>query len=94
MSLNNRAFYILIGTLLKWLNNRNIKPLRGAPHYPMTQGEIERWHHTLKNRNLLSHGTIASCGFTYSMPCRHLTGAVINRLIAFSPLIRFKAQSF
>jgi len=25
----------------------------GAPYHPQTQGKIERWHHTLKNRILL-----------------------------------------
>jgi len=28
---------------------------RGAPHHPMTQGKIERWHQTLKNRILLEN---------------------------------------
>ena len=27
--------------------------VRGAPYHPMTQGKIERWHQTLKNRILL-----------------------------------------
>jgi hypothetical protein len=26
----------------------------GAPYHPQTQGEIERWHQTLKNRVLLN----------------------------------------
>src|SRR5262249_25659091 len=26
--------------------------VRGAPYHPMTQGKIERWHQTLKNRIL------------------------------------------
>ena len=29
--------------------------VRGAPYRPMTQGKIERWHQTLKNRILLEH---------------------------------------
>jgi putative transposase len=28
---------------------------RGAPYHPMTQGKIERWHQTLKNRILLEN---------------------------------------
>ena len=28
---------------------------RGAPYHPMTQGKIERWHLTLKNRILLEN---------------------------------------
>jgi hypothetical protein len=27
----------------------------GAPRHPQTQGKIERWHQTLKNRILLDH---------------------------------------
>src|SRR3712207_5949085 len=29
--------------------------IRGAPRHPQTQGTIERWHQTLKNRILLEH---------------------------------------
>jgi putative transposase len=29
--------------------------VRGAPYHPQTQGKIERWHQTLKNRNLLEN---------------------------------------
>jgi putative transposase len=29
--------------------------IRGAPYHPMTQGKIERWHLTLKNRILLEN---------------------------------------
>ena len=29
--------------------------IRGAPYRPMTQGKIERWHPTLKNRILLEN---------------------------------------
>ena len=29
--------------------------VRGAPYHPMTQGKIERWHQTLKNRILLEY---------------------------------------
>ena len=43
------------GDLAKWLGDRNIKHLRGAPYHPMTQGKIERWHQTLKNRILLEN---------------------------------------
>jgi len=28
---------------------------RGAPYHPQTQGKIERWHQTLKNRILLEN---------------------------------------
>ena len=29
--------------------------IRGAPYHPQTQGKIERWHQTLKNRILLEN---------------------------------------
>ncbi len=29
--------------------------VRGAPHHPQTQGKIERWHQTTKNRVLLAN---------------------------------------
>ena len=29
--------------------------IRGAPRHPQTQGKLERWHQTLKNRILLEH---------------------------------------
>ena len=51
---DNGSSYIA-GDLAKWLNARNIKHLRGAPYHPMTQGKIERWHQTLKNRILLEN---------------------------------------
>ena len=41
--------------LAEWLNARNIGHVRGAPYHPQTQGKIERWHQTLKNRILLEN---------------------------------------
>ncbi|MBL4786289.1 MAG: transposase [Cohaesibacteraceae bacterium] len=29
--------------------------VRGAPHHPQSQGKIERWHQTLKNRIMLEN---------------------------------------
>ena len=51
---DNGSSYIA-GDLATWLADRKIKHLRGAPYHPMTQGKIERWHQTLKNRILLEH---------------------------------------
>src|SRR5437899_10369959 len=51
---DNGSSYIA-GDLAKWLDERKIKHLRGAPYHPMTQGKIERWHQTLKNRILLEN---------------------------------------
>jgi putative transposase len=51
---DNGSSYIA-ADLAKWLGDRKIKHIRGAPYHPMTQGKIERWHQTLKNRILLEN---------------------------------------
>jgi len=43
------------GDLAKWLVAQGIGHVRGAPNHPQTQGKIERWHRTLKNRILLEN---------------------------------------
>ena len=51
---DNGSSYIP-GDLADWLEDHGMKHVRGAPHYPQTQGKIERWHQTLKNRVLLEN---------------------------------------
>ncbi len=41
--------------LADWLQDRDMDHTRGAPCHPQTQGKIERWHQTLKNRILLEN---------------------------------------
>jgi putative transposase len=41
--------------LAEWLDDNGMDHVRGAPHHPQTQGKIERWHQTLKNRILLEN---------------------------------------
>jgi transposase InsO family protein len=41
--------------LAKWMKRHSMAHVRGAPYHPMTQGKIERWHQTLKNRILLEN---------------------------------------
>ena len=41
--------------LAEWLQDKGMKHSRGAPYHPQTQGKIERWHQTLKNRILLEN---------------------------------------
>jgi len=41
--------------LARWLDGQDMDHVRGAPYHPMTQGKIERWHQTLKNRILLEN---------------------------------------
>jgi putative transposase len=51
---DNGSSYIS-ADLAKWLDSQNMNHVRGAPYHPMTQGKIERWHQTLKNRILLEN---------------------------------------
>jgi putative transposase len=51
---DNGSSYIS-GDLADWLAGKGMKHIRGAPNHPQTQGKIERWHQTLKNRILLEH---------------------------------------
>ena len=51
---DNGSSYVA-GDLAKWLGNQGIAHVRGAPNHPMTQGKIERWHQTMKNRVLLEN---------------------------------------
>ena len=51
---DNGASYIS-GDLAEWLDDMKIDYIRGAPYHPQTQGKIERWHQTLKNRILLNN---------------------------------------
>ncbi|MEO3480416.1 MULTISPECIES: IS3 family transposase [Roseobacteraceae] len=51
---DNGASYIS-GELAEWLEDRQMDHIRGAPYHPQTQGKIERWHQTLKNRILLEN---------------------------------------
>jgi len=41
--------------LQDWLKEHELDHTRGKPYHPMTQGKIERWHRSLKNRILLEH---------------------------------------
>lgn len=51
---DNGSSYIA-GELADWLDDRKMAHVRGAPYHPQTQGKIERWHQTLKNRILLEN---------------------------------------
>ena len=51
---DNGSSYIS-GDLADWLEDHAMKHVRGAPYHPQTQGKIERWHQTLKNRVLLEN---------------------------------------
>ena len=51
---DNGSSYIS-ADLADWLDDRSMEHIRGAPYHPQTQGKIERWHQTLKNRILLEN---------------------------------------
>ncbi len=51
---DNGSSYVA-GDLANWLEGKGMDHVRGAPFHPQTQGKIERWHQTMKNRVLLEH---------------------------------------
>ena len=51
---DNGASYVA-ADLAKWLEDKGMEHVRGAPYHPQTQGKIERWHQTLKSRILLEN---------------------------------------
>lgn len=51
---DNGSSYIS-SDLAEWLDKKKMEHIRGAPYHPQTQGKIERWHQTLKNRILLEN---------------------------------------
>tara|TARA_R100000687_G_scaffold70408_1_gene60036 strand:+ start:577 stop:1557 length:981 start_codon:yes stop_codon:yes gene_type:complete len=51
---DNGSCYIS-GDLAEWLEEKKMDHVRGAPFHPQTQGKIERWHQTMKNRVLLEN---------------------------------------
>ena len=51
---DNGSSYIS-GELADYINDNGMSHVRGAPYRPQTQGKIERWHQTLKNRVLLEN---------------------------------------
>ena len=53
-AVDNGSSYVS-GELAEWLDDKGMGHVRGAPYHPQTQGKIERWHQTLKNRILLEN---------------------------------------
>jgi transposase InsO family protein len=51
---DNGPSYIA-GDLAEYIEAQRMSHVRGAPFHPQTQGKIERWHQTLKNRILLEN---------------------------------------
>ncbi|UWQ23989.1 IS3 family transposase [Leisingera aquaemixtae] len=53
--LSDNGSSCISGDLADWLEDQGMDHVRGAPNHPQTQGKIERWHQTLKNRILLEN---------------------------------------
>jgi transposase InsO family protein len=51
---DNGSSYVA-ADLAGYLEDKGMDHVRGAPHHPQTQGKIERWHQTMKNRVLLEN---------------------------------------
>ncbi|QFT92393.1 Integrase core domain protein [Roseovarius sp. THAF9] len=51
---DNGSSYVA-ADLTDYLDTKGMDHVRGAPHHPQTQGKIERWHQTMKNRVLLEN---------------------------------------
>lgn len=51
---DNGSSYVA-ADLAEYLEAKGMDHMRGAPHHPQTQGKIERWHQTMKNRVLLEN---------------------------------------
>ena len=51
---DNGSSYVA-AELADYLDDKGMDHVRGAPHHPQTQGKIERWHQTMKNRVLLEN---------------------------------------
>ncbi len=51
---DNGSSYISEG-LADYIKDQGMNHVRGTPYHPQTQGKIERWHQTLKNRILLEN---------------------------------------
>src|SRR3954465_15197968 len=87
---DNGASYIA-GDLAEWLDGKGMAHVRGAPRHPQTQGKIERWHQTLKNRILLEQDYLpgdleAQVGALWSTTIAHQNAhlAMFLRRIGFA----------
>ena len=78
---DNGSSYIS-GDLAEWLAGKGMKHIRGAPNHPQTQGKIERWHQTLKNRILLENYYLPGA---LEEQVRRLRGALQSRPLPREP---------
>ena len=57
-SQDNGSSYVA-GDLARWLQDKGMEHVRGAPYHPQTQGKIERWHQTLDR--IAFYSTTTTC---------------------------------
>ena len=69
---DNGASYVATD-LAQWLDRQEMDHVRGAPYHPQTQGKIERWRQTLKNRILLEHYYLPAISNARSPPSWRIT---------------------
>lgn len=55
MIVSDNGLSYIAGELAEYIEANRMSHVRGAPFHPQTQGKIERWHQTLKNRVLLEN---------------------------------------
>ncbi len=53
--LSDNGSSYLSSDLADWLEDKGMDHVHGKPYHPQTQGKIERWHQTMKNRILLEN---------------------------------------
>ena len=53
--LSDNGYSYISSEFARWLEAVGMDHVRGSPNHPQTEGKIERWHQTLKNRILLEN---------------------------------------
>ena len=52
---DTKSYFVSETSVYRLLKAHGMDHVRGAPYHPQTQGKIERWHQTLKNKILLEN---------------------------------------
>ena len=73
---DNGASYVA-SDLADFLKGKGMNHVRGKPHHPQTQGKIERWHQTFKNRVLLNNHYLSS-HLEHDMGCLTVSMKIVH----------------
>jgi transposase InsO family protein len=87
--------------LAEWLDQQKMEHVRSAPYHPQTQGKIERWHQTLKNRIPLEHHyppgdlerQVAALWRITTMPAITRASTILPQLTSTSGALRSSSQN-